>query len=252
MPTVPEFRFSKSVFVQILDALKSASYRCVTFSETLKEPQSGVKTCLLRHDVDVSMQLALEMARLEHEHGIQSTYFVMLRSPMYNLMSRHDSAILVELALLGHEIGLHFDAGCRPNPGMTLEEELRFELDVLSQLSGHMVRSFSFHQPTPEIIESRLELPGVINTYHPSHLSGYKYISDSNRVWRELNPFQLIDSGLARLHMLLHPVWWMCSDADVKDCWDHAIRLNFVSMQAQLLGTERAYGEPRAMTLIRY
>ncbi len=247
----PEFKFSKSTFVHILDALKRSNYRCVTVSETLQNSDDGTKTCLLRHDVDVSMQLALEMARLEQAHGIRSTYFVMLRSPMYNLMSRHDSATLSELTSLGHEIGLHFDAGCRPSPSVTLEEEIRFELDVLSKLSGCPIRAFSFHQPTPEVIESQLELPGVINTYHPNHLPGYKYISDSNRVWREVNPFQLIDLDLRRLHMLLHPVWWMCSEEDVKDCWDHVIRLNFVSMQEQLLATERAYGECRSMTLTR-
>lgn len=251
--TTPEFsfRFSKDTFVEVLLALKQGDYQFLTFADVLGKSSQTNKTCLLRHDVDVSMDLALEMAHIEREQGVRSTYFVMLRSPMYNLLSRHGSAALVELTALGHEIGLHFDAGCQPSPGKTMKDELVFEISMLSELSGCAVKAFSFHQPTAEIVNSRLDLPGVINTYNPNQLVGYKYISDSNRVWREMNPFQLIASGLDQLHILLHPIWWMCSQGDVKDCWDHAIKMNFAAAQTQLIATERAYGTARKITLSR-
>jgi len=45
---------------------------------------------LLRHDVDVDVGAALEMAKVEKSLGVSSTYFLMLRPPVYNLMSRHN------------------------------------------------------------------------------------------------------------------------------------------------------------------
>jgi hypothetical protein len=170
---------------------------------------------------------------------------------MYNLMSRHAAAAIERLADLGHEIGLHFDAGCPRRRGMTLEEDIRFELDTLSGLVGQRVRAFSFHQPSEEAIRLRIAIPEVINTYHPEQLEGYKYISDSNRVWREMDPFELSVRGFDRAHILIHPIWWMCEGAHTFDCWDRAIERNFQSIQQQMLETERAYGPSRSMRVVR-
>ena len=191
------------------------------------------------------------MARFECDYGVQATFFVMLRSPVYNLMSRHGADALAQLVSLGHEIALHFDAGCALSPGKTLEAQVRFELGVLSELVGRKITAFSFHQPSDEVIRMRMALPGVINTYNTDQLAGYKYISDSNRVWRGYDPFQLAATGIPRIHILLHPVWWMCPEAGVYDCWDRAIQRNLESAQSQLLATERAYGPPRILTLTR-
>lgn len=247
-----EFQFSRDTFSEVLSALKKEEYRFVSFGDVLDACVLPVeRTCLLRHDVDVSMDFALDMAQMEHERGVRSTYFVMLRAPVYNLMSRHASGVLRQLVSLGHEIGLHFDAGCVSCPGKSLEEEVIFELGVLSDLAGCKVRAFSFHQPSDEALRMRLVLPDVINTYNPEQLAGYKYISDSNRVWREVDPFQLVAAGRQHIHILLHPIWWMCSDKDVKDCWDQAIRKNFDAAQGQLLATERAFGPVRKLSLTR-
>lgn len=246
-----DFLFCTDTFVEVLHVLKQRDYHFLTFSDVLENNPRMKKTCLLRHDVDVSMDLALQMAHVEHEQGVRSTYFVMLRSPMYNILSRHGSAALAELTALGHEIGLHFDAGCQPSPGKSMSDELVFELGILEELAGCAVKAFSFHQPTDEIINLCLRLPGLINTYNHDQLAGYKYISDSNRLWRDQNPFQLITSGVDHLHILLHPIWWMCPDKDVKSCWDRAIKMNFAASQAQLISTERAYGPAREIILVR-
>ncbi|PKO30658.1 MAG: hypothetical protein CVU34_19215 [Betaproteobacteria bacterium HGW-Betaproteobacteria-7] len=197
------------------------------------------------------MDFALDMAQLENELGVRATYFVMLRSPLYNLMSRHASERLAQLVSLGHHIGLHFDAGFVLDSEKDLERELVFELGVLSDLVGDSIRAFSFHQPSDKAIRMRVALPGVINTYNPDQLQEYRYISDSNRVWREVDPFDLIASGMKHLHILLHPVWWMCSSENVYDCWDQAINRNFESTQIQLLSTERAFGPARKLVLTR-
>jgi hypothetical protein len=169
---------------------------------------------------------------------------------MYNLMSRHAASAMEQLLDLGHDVGLHFDAGCPRRKGMTLEEDIRFELEMLSSLSGRCVQAFSFHQPSEEAIRSRITIPGAINTYHPGHLNMYKYISDSNRVWREMDPFEFAMHGFDRVHILIHPIWWMCEDMHTFDCWDRAIERNFDSAQRQMLETERAYGPARRVKIV--
>jgi hypothetical protein len=247
-----QFCFSRATYSALLKTFAESGYRFSTFSEEAdrQSKYTSEKWCLLRHDVDISMDFAVDMARIEHEYGARSTYFVMLRSPMYNLMSRHCAEVLTQLVDLGHEIGLHFDAGCPRRRSMTLEDDIRFEIDTLSGLVGKRVSAFSFHQPSEEAIRSRIEISGVINTYHPDHMRGYKYISDSNRVWREMNPFELVAQGFERAHILMHPIWWMCEENITFDCWDRAIARNFKSEQRQILNTEKAYGPERSVKVV--
>ena len=243
--------FSQSSYSVMLNDLRKAGYLFPTFSEYshLSHCSKSVKYCLLRHDVDVSIDYALDMARLESSHGLRSTYFLMLRSPMYNLMSRHASAAIQLLLELGHDIGLHFDAGCPRRKNMSLVDDLKFELGVLGGLLGRSISAFSFHQPSQEVIQSRVELRGIINTYHPDHLPGYTYISDSNRSWRGMTPFELPSWCLDRVQLLIHPIWWMCESEHTSECWDRAVVRNFETMQNQLIETERAYGSSRILSI---
>lgn len=245
------FEFSKKTFVEVVGAIRNNGYHLITFSELAEHSTGNGKLCLLRHDVDACMDFAHEMGQIEHQLGVRATFFVMLRSPLYNLMGRHGIEILNSLVALGHDIGLHFDAGCPHRSGRSIEDEIAFEIDVLSELTGRRVRSFSIHQPSEEIIRRKVELPEIVNTYHPDHLKGFKYISDSNRVWSEMDPFQLASSAVDRIHVLLHPIWWMCTHEKVEDCWDEAIRRNFASAQRQLVSTERAYGLSRWISIVR-
>lgn len=243
--------FSRQGYAKVVSAFMDRHYQFVCFHELPELAANSDRYCLLRHDVDVSMEFALRMAQLEAELGVKSTFFVMFRSPLYNLMSRHSSGALREIVRLGHEIGLHFDASYSQGAEKTLDEWIAFELSTLEALSGARVSAFSLHQPTPELIASEVELIGITNTYHPRHLEGFKYVSDSNRKWRDKDPFQLVSAGVERIQFLAHPVWWISEYEDIQDCWDHAIRTNFDISQQQLLSTERAYSYPRRLLLQR-
>src|SRR5258708_22772208 len=62
----------------------------------------------LRHDVDDRLESALVLARLEHDRGLRSTYFVLHTAPYW----RHDERVLAALCGLqdlGHEVGFHHD-----------------------------------------------------------------------------------------------------------------------------------------------
>jgi hypothetical protein len=62
---------------------------------------------VLRHDIDISLRSALEMARIEYEQGVQATYFVLLRSPFYNNLSRSNAEIMLQIHQYGHQIAMH-------------------------------------------------------------------------------------------------------------------------------------------------
>jgi hypothetical protein len=244
--------FSLAAYAEMLAAGRASGYRFVTFAEVADGKAEGERLCLLRHDVDASIAFALDLARAEAADGVRSTYFVMPRSPAYNLLGRHAALAVREMAALGHDIALHFDAAHPLAEPARLAEQIGAEAALVAELSGKSVAAFSFHQPSAQIIAARVEVPGLINTYHPGHLPGWHYASDSNRVWRGETGLALLrDAPHARLQLLTHPMWWVSDAADTMAVWDAAIRSNFEVMQRQFLDTEAAYGAPRLIELGR-
>ena len=244
------FEFTPAGFVHLLRTVSDAGYRMATFGSVGAGGTPHEKTVLLRHDVDVCMDYACEMARIEKAQNVRATYFIMLRSPLYNLFSRHGMTALQEIRDLGHEIALHFDAEFAAQEGKDISRQLEFELETLGFLAGAPIHAFSFHQPTDGAIDLCLAPDGVINTYHPQHMAGFEYLSDSNRGWRK-DPLDTINGGHAGLQILLHPIWWMAEGPTTEDCWDVAIKRNFQNAQRQILETERAYGPARELTVRR-
>ena len=72
---------------------------------------------------------------------------------------------------------------------------------------GAFARVVSFHNPPGAVL--RREFRGFYSTYQPKFFGDIKYLSDSNRRWREGPPEQWLDPARApRLSVLLHPVIW--------------------------------------------
>lgn len=227
----------------MLAHIRASGYTCPTFSQWGGSSSASL-CCLLRHDVDVNLEFAARMAAIEHELGFSATYFVMFRSPLYNLMSRHGAKSIARIRDFGHQVALHFDCDAVARGERDVEEWLDFELDSLGFILGERVTAFSLHQPTAEVIARQIARPGVINTYHPEHMRGLRYLSDSNRDWRGRDPLEEMQRADSGLQLLTHPMWWMC-EGDIPSCWNEAILSNVKEAQRQLLATERAYGAAR-------
>jgi len=60
--------FDLEHYGELLDAIAEGGYRYATFRD---EPEPG--TVLLRHDVDLSLDAALRLARLERERNASAT-----------------------------------------------------------------------------------------------------------------------------------------------------------------------------------
>ena len=125
-----ECNFSFGHYFDVLEKAKS-NYDIVTVNEFTK--LNNKKQCIiLRHDVDVSLDHALKMAKYEDDKGFHSTYFILLHSKYYNALSEYSMTIIQSLSELGHEIGLHYDSKFLSNSNHKYVEQIKREVEILS------------------------------------------------------------------------------------------------------------------------
>jgi len=212
----------------MLDRFDYASYRSLLawlleqnrnllFTEV--EPEDDGRYFLLRHDVDYSPAAALRMAEIEQKVGCRATYFVLLSSPFYNLLSEQHRAFPRRLVELGHDVGLHYDLGVLgTGEPSTQVQLLELQADLLGMLSGAPVEAISMHNPS---ISGRDPFAGTdryINVYEPRYTTAIRYLSDSCGAWRDAAIVALGGSEApARLQLLVHPIFW---GHDALDRWD--------------------------------
>jgi len=201
--------FTYEAYSRFLRELKAAGYRLTSF---LREETGCSRQVILRHDVDIAPEKAVQMAKLELDYGVNSTYFFMLSSEFYNLMDQDNEEALLEIRGMGHEIGLHFDiAKYLIHNEAELERQLMKELNVLGELLSMPIKAVSWHIPDKRYYNRALQFlrdRWIKNAYDPEFVSQYKYLSDSNMRWRE-NPLECIDPDrFPKLQILTHPVWY--------------------------------------------
>lgn len=218
-----------------------SSWRFVSYREYLVAPDSPV--CLWRHDVDLSPQRALSMAKAENEEGARAHYFVHLNSEFYNALTASTVKCMREIAKLGHVIGLHFD----PSPYMASDPHpdwdvvLKHQATILETALNTKMDSVSLHIPElcPQLLLDANELAGMINASSPRFREKFTYCSDSNGYWRFQRLEELLDSETRNIHVLTHPGLWaphpMSPRDRVQRCIDGRAK-NTALFYDQLLG----------------
>lgn len=205
--------FTYQAYREMLKLLRDTGYELRGY----RDYETAVRPAVLRHDIDTSLSQAVQLAELEAEEGVRSTYFVLLRTDFYNPASREGLAALRRIQSLGHEIGLHFDeASYVPalTPVQTVQNIIK-ECRLLSALLETYVSSVSMHRPSRATLEADLHIPGIVNSYGKTFFQDFKYLSDSRRRWRE-PALDIIRSGsYARLHILTHAFWYHEDDWDI-------------------------------------
>src|SRR5262249_54483178 len=151
------------------------------------EPRAG--DLFLRHDVDLSLEAALELGRLEHEREVQATYFLMTESVFYNLDSELGRETPDVLRDLGHP-------GGRAAVSPRAPHDERFDAVV------------AWHNPDPEYVHAPVD--GLVNVMQPPWFTKGRYRSDSNHHWREGCPHDELRAGAFDwLQLLVHPEIWV-------------------------------------------
>lgn len=93
--------FTVKKYIQLLDALIAQKYSFQTFNEFLKDPKE--KSIVLRHDVDLLPLNSLEFAKIQANKGVKGVYYFRAVPESW------DEKVINEIALLGHEIGYHYE-----------------------------------------------------------------------------------------------------------------------------------------------
>ena len=162
-------------------------------------------TLLIRHDIDFSVDFAHELAFFESELGIRSTYFLMLTSNMYNLISSENQRLVKSIIKLGHKVSIHFD----PTAHETLEK-FEHEKRLFENIFNVEVDIVSIHRPGPFLDNNNVSLNGIPQTYSDKYFRKMKYLSDSGG--RDVVPLisdYLCGDRSQGLHLLIHPIWWV-------------------------------------------
>ena len=208
--------FSYAEYRNIITLVKH-NLPIMDFSEVSDDADSF---CVLRHDIEFSIDRALEMARIEHDDlGVHSTYTVQLRNNTYNALSQKNIEAIQEIEEMGHYIGLH------QNPPQMGDDELvdyiLKDIETLEHYYGFEVDRFAFHRcgSNPGILEKYVEVPGKINCYAEDffhYFSGDRpeelrvhYLADSNHQWKYGHPLHIDYYDLPqKMQLLTHPYSW--------------------------------------------
>lgn len=211
--TPPQFvlsRLSRQLYLEFLAKARERGYRFVRFEDFLPgRPPLPERYIVLRHDVDFAPAFSLQMAELEHEAGVASTYFVLVDGQFYNPVGREVIEQLRRIHALGHEIGLHFAVSSAVEGD--LGREVAFRLELLSAVAGVTVRSYSQHDPVNAGF-ARVTLPqGHYPCADASDVirdNGLLYVSDSAMMWRRYTFDSALDED-RNLCLLAHPHSWL-------------------------------------------
>lgn len=208
--------FSYKSYADLIKLLIERGYKESSYDNYL----SSKKSYIIRHDVDYSLEKAVDFAGFENNNNIKSTYFVMLTNDFYNVFSLKGNKNINIIMQYGHEIALHFDECAYPNiigkPEM-IKDKIIEEIDILSSITGTLIKKVSMHRPSKEIIEANLELPGIINTYSKEFFTKLKYLSDSRMRWREPIEEIIMSGKENRFQILIHPFWYSENYNSIED-----------------------------------
>ncbi len=198
--------FSLKDYSELLSAFKDTGYSFCGFEEIGSHLTEGHPFVVLRHDVDISLRSALEMAYIEYERGIQATYFVLLRSPFYNILSHSNTEFMMQIHQYGHQIAMHLDLTAYNNDCL----KALMEVEVLSKFYPYINTEIVSLHSSYDLKQIPIELFHQLNNVYGLAVRGeIAYISDSTGRWRYGHP---LDSEAFKTHtpiqLLTHPIWW--------------------------------------------
>lgn len=200
--------FTYKAYSEIINLLRENGYAIVDYSNCFDYN----KRAILRHDIDYSVEKALDLAKLESKLGVQSNYFVMLTSPFYNIACKKVNDQITEIANLGHKIGLHFDEKNYSldfyNKKGGIKEIVLKEIEIMEHILEVEISSVSMHRPSIKTLEANYDFGKIINSYSTEFFKNYKYISDSRRRWRENISDIISGKKFDKLHILTHAFWY--------------------------------------------
>ncbi len=211
--------FTYDWYGDFLDDVKAAGYAFRSFHDDLTAGD-----VVLRHDVDLSVDDALTMARLEADRDVTATYFVLLSSALYNPLRGETRDAVREIQSLGHEVALHFSTheywpADSPPGDDELQARVAEELAILETVTGDDRRLVSFHKP-PQWTFAR-SYDGFTSTYEARFFEDVQYVADSRQRWRDDPP--AVEDFEDTVQVLTHPGLWANEDGAFDERIEQAV-----------------------------
>lgn len=175
-----------------------------TFGSFPEQPEA--RFIILRHDIDAQIWKALKMAKTDHDLGVSAAFFVRVHGP-YNPFREPSYGAILRIAELGHEIGLHYEPLFYTKHNLPVEETILFEIELLNRMFRIKVRSIAPHMPSLSSLKLGNIREKFNDPYLPKFCTKIKYISDSNRRWREGCMCKWVGQ-CDKIQIAVHPHWW--------------------------------------------
>lgn len=93
--------YTLEIYLDLINAFRTNGYRIVPVAEYLVNP--GTHDLILRHDVDRWPVQALNIANIDFQLGIKSTFYFRIKPSVFK------PHIISEIYDMGHEIGYHYE-----------------------------------------------------------------------------------------------------------------------------------------------
>ena len=181
--------FTLGAYKVYLKAIRSSHSNILRFDEFFLANPKPETFCLLRHDVDRRPKRALQMAKVEKEMGIRSTYYFRAKPCAFN------PEIIKGIAALGHEVGYHYECLSDAN-GDILRALEDFENNLERFREIVTIKTISMHGRPLKPFDNRdmwrspknhrllLEKYGILGeVYLDIDYKEIAYINDTGRNW---------------------------------------------------------------------
>ncbi len=205
--------FSYDDYKEIIRIIKSTGH-----ASSYKKAINQDEFIIMRHDVEYSVERAYELSKVEESMDFTSNYFFQWTNNSYNILSRRNMDMIKDMHERGQHIGLHYALN-----GLTdmkqVRAQIQKELDILSEMFGFSVDTFSVHRPSQDVLAENVKIPGKLNAYQNEFFTfaeevdentpvDVKYMSDANHIWRYGYPDEQNIKGHKKVQILTHPFAW--------------------------------------------
>lgn len=183
--------FTIKRYRDLLECLKTARYSFQTFEQYLINPAE--KVIILRHDVDLQARNSLITAQIEHEFGIQGSYYFRI------VKESNNPSIISKIVKFGHEIGYHYE---------TMDSVSRKQ-----QVTGDKLLDIAYEEFYKNLEYFRTFYPIKTICMHGSPLSKY----DNKDIWKKYDYKSLGLTGEPYLDIDFSKVFYL---TDTGRRWD--------------------------------
>ena len=214
--SLEDCRFTINHWSAVIKQAQRMGYRFYFFNDYAKRTLEEERIILLRHDIDVSLKMAVLLAKVETALGVPATYFIRVHSSFYDTLTKESLDYLRTLAKMNVEIGLHYERQFYEAIGEDHMEMLTKDARALSDILGRPIKGCAAHRggSLPPFDITTVQRAGLsYEAYAPPFFKDVKYISDSKGYWREGCLCQWLERA-NHLTVLTHPVWWFDLDME--------------------------------------